>query len=48
MAFYEKKHKHLITKIIIIILVGFALFFALCDCTPKATSQQVVITYEKE
>ena len=47
MKYYEKR-RHLVTKIIVVAIVGIALFFALCDCTPKATQQQVTITYEKE
>ena len=47
MKYYEKR-RHLITKIVVIAIIGVALFFALCDCAPKTTSQQVTITYTKE
>ena len=47
MKYYERR-KHLITKIVIALIIGIALFFALCDCAPKTTSQQVTLTFGKE
>lgn len=46
MKYYEKR-KHLITKILIGLIVILALFFALCDCTPKSTTQEIVVTFNK-
>ena len=47
MKYYEKR-KHLITKILIALIIATALFFALCDCAPKTTSQQITITFGQE
>ena len=47
MKYYEKR-KHLITKIALGFVVAVALFFALCDCTPKTQTQETVIAFERE
>ena len=47
MKYYEKR-KHLITKIVVLLLIATGLFFALCDCAPKQKTNEVVVTFEKE
>ena len=47
MKYYEKR-KHLFIKISVAIVVGLALFFALCDCSPKATHNEVTVTFQKD
>ena len=46
MKYYEKR-KYLAVKIIVLILILIALFFALCDCTPSQREERLSITYER-
>ena len=47
MKYYEKR-KHLLIKVSAGIVIALALFFALCDCSPKTTSQEVTITFQRD
>ena len=44
---YAEKRKHLITKVLILALIGVAVLFAVCDCTPKPQERQVSISFER-
>ena len=44
---YHEKKSYLITKILILFIIAFGLFFALCDCTPKQQPQEKVIMFER-
>ena len=46
MKYYEKR-KHLITKLLICLILGIFIFFAVCDCAPKSQPNQVTIVYER-
>ena len=46
MKYYEKR-KHLITKIVLVVILGIIVFFAVCDCTPKSQLQEKEITFER-
>ncbi len=44
---YYQKRKHWILKIVILVIIGVATLFAICDCSPSAKDQEVTITYER-
>lgn len=44
---YGVKRKHLITKVLIVLLLSAALFFALSDCAPTPQTQQTIVTFER-
>jgi len=46
MKYYEKR-KHIITKLLLVTLIGLAIFFALCDCAPKPQTQEVTVVFER-
>jgi len=43
----HEKQKHLISKILIGLIVVIALFFTVCDCTPKQQPQETVVIFER-
>ena len=44
---YAEKRKHLISKILVAIIIAVALFFAVCDCTPKSKEVQTTVVFER-
>ncbi|MBQ4471939.1 MAG: hypothetical protein II942_01665 [Alphaproteobacteria bacterium] len=44
---YAEKRKHLITKVIIALIIGTALLFAVYDCAPKSQERQVTVAFER-
>ncbi len=44
----KNKSTHLISKTIALLILGAGIFFAVCDCTPNAETQEVILSYAKE
>ena len=44
---YAQKRNNWILKILILIIIGIAILFAVCDCTPSPKDQEITIVYER-